>query len=208
MLYGYANGNAKRPTSRQVETINERFPKLKVGIEEKGSKDEYEFLIDAKKTNKALGRGKGHSVVVAEFHDLATNRDDLVERVATIHGLGSFIIQASDGLSTEDRANCPRLVVDAIEFYESGLTRKRRSEIGAHAAKFSPVTQPKPGRMPNKEAQPYFMDVSLTVPEVCVLINKVKKYKVPWTASRAYREKRLGRLDFPDRAAGPRSKQT
>lgn len=207
MLYGYANGNCKRPASTQIATINERFPKLKVGIEEKGSKDEYEFLIDVKKSNKALGRGKGHSVVVAEFHDLATNRDDLVERVTAIHMLGSFIIRASDGLSTEHGA-CARLVVDAIEFYESGLTRRRRSEIAAHAAKFSPVAQPKPGRMPNKEAQPYFFDVSLTVPEVCVLINKVRKYKVPWTASRAYREKRLGRLDFPDRAAGPRSKQS
>lgn len=204
MKFGYANKNCRQAVSTQIEAIQARFPGLKVGVEEKGEDDEFNHLIDTEKKGSCLGRGKGHQVVVAEFHHLATSRDQLAERLGTIHSLGSFVTEAKTGLSTEDRAVCPRLMVDAIEFYETGLTGKRRSEIAAHAAKFSSASTPKKGRMPHKEAQRYLCDMSLSISEAIASINKQRKYKVPWTLYYAYREKRAGRIDFPNRAAGRR----
>lgn len=86
------------------------------------------------------------------------------------------------------------------------------SMVAAHAAKSSPRSTAKQGRMPHKEAQPYLCKVEFTVAECCEIINAVrdakgkKKYSVPWNEGFAYREKRGGRIDFPKRAAGPRTK--
>lgn len=214
--YGYANGNAKMATSSQVEIITAMFPKLKVAIEQKGSKDEWDFLIDAKKTGaKALGRGKGHRVVVAEPHHLARNRDEFVERLAAIHALGSFLVEAKTGRSTEDPAECPRLVNNTIYFYETGLSPERRSELAAHAAKFSPVAKIRTDRVPNKIAAVHLNNMALTVQEAIALINGTrdangKRYRRRWTKEFAYRERRANpkRIDFPNRPAGPPVKRS
>lgn len=206
MDYGYANGNAKMATSTQIEIIGARFPKLKVAIEAKGSKDEFKFLTEA--DGRTLRRGKGHRIVVAEFHHLARNRDELTERVVAIHALGSFVVDAKTGKSTEDRADCPRLMNDAIYFYETGLSPQRRSELAAHAAKFSPVATIRTDRVPHKIAAEHLCNMALTLQEAVAMINAVrdakgKRYQRPWTKEFAYRERREKRIDFPNRPAGP-----
>lgn len=210
MDYAYVNGNdRKMAPSTQTEIIKNRFPKLAVVAEPKGSDDEWNAFFGK---NVFLNRGKGHRIVVAEFRHLATGRDELTERVIAVHAAGSFIVQASDGRSTETPGVSERLLVDAIYSYETGLSPKRRSELAAHAAKSSPRSTAKQGRMPHKEAQPYLCKVEFTVAECCEIINAVrdakgkKKYSVPWNEGFAYREKRAGRIDFPKRAAGPRTK--
>lgn len=212
MEYGYANGNAKMATSSQVEIINARFPDLDVAIDKKGDKGEWEAFFNE---NAFLNRGTGHRIVVAEFHHLAANRDELVERVAAVHALGSFIVEAKFGKSTEHPAMCPVLINNAIYFYETGLSPERRSEIAAHAAKFSPVAKIRTDRVPHKIAAEHLCNMALTIPEAIEMINQVrgpngKRYKRKWTKEFAYRERRAKpqRIDFPDRPAGPPVKRS
>jgi hypothetical protein len=210
MDYGYANGNAKMATSTQLEIIAARFPNLKVGVEPKGSKEEWEvFFIPG----AFLNRGNGHRIVVAEFHNLATNRDELVERIAAVHALGSFIVEAKGGKSTEESAQIPLLLNNAIYFYETGLTPERRSEIAREAAKFSPVATIRTDRVPHKIAIQHLSNMALTMQEAIEMINAVrdakgKRYPRRWTKEFAYRERRAGRLDFRDRPAGPPVKRS
>jgi hypothetical protein len=206
MDFGYANGNAKMATSTQVEIINAQFPNLKVAIEAKGSKDEFNSLTQEE--NRTIRRGTGHRIVVAEFHHLASNRDELVERLAAIHVLGSFVLEAKGGKSTEDSAQTPLLLNSAIYFYETGLTPERRSEIAREAAKLSPVATIRTDRVPHKIAVGHLCNMALTIPEAIEMINQVrgangKRYKRKWTKEFAYRERRAKRINFPDRPAGP-----
>lgn len=210
MEYGYANGNAKMATSSQVEIINARFPTLKVAIDPKGSKSEWKAFFAEQ---AFLNRGTGHRIVVAEFHHLASNRDELVERVAAVHALGSFIVEAKGGKSTEQPAMCPVLINNAIYFYETGLSPERRSEIAAHAASFSPVAKIRTDRVPHKIAAEHLNNMALTLPEAIEMINQVrgengKRYKRRWTKEFAYRERRGKRIDFRDRPAGPPVKRS
>lgn len=209
MIWAYVNGNCKQAPKTQIATIEAYDKTLRPIIEPKGSDDEWNAFFGKE---VFLNRDKGHKIVVAEFHQLATNRDDLAERVAAVHALGSFIVEASSGKSTEDRANCPLFMVNAIYTYETGLSPKRRSEIAAYAASKSSASTQKPGRMPNTEAQVFLCDMTLSIREAILAINSVrdakgkKKYRVRWTVSHAYQERNAKppRIDFPTRRPGRR----
>lgn len=210
MEYGYANANAKMAASTQIEIIRDKFPKLQVVTEPKGSKDEWNAFFGKQ---VFLNRGTGHRIVIAEFHHLASNRDELIERVAAVHERGSWIMEAKTGRSTENPAMCPVLINNAIYFYETGLSPERRSEIAAHAAKFSPVSKIRTDRVPHTIAVEHLDNMAISMPVALALINatrdvKGKKYKRPWTKGFAYRERRDGRISFRDRPAGPPVKRS
>lgn len=209
MIWAYVNGNCKQATKTQIATIEAYDKTLAPIVEPKGSDTEWNaFFLPM----RFLNRETGHKIVVAEFHHLATNRDDLAERVAAVHALGSFIVEAKTGRSTENPAECPRLMLESIYTYETRLSPKRRSEIAAYAASKSPVSTQKPGRMPNSEAQVFLCDMKLSIVEAIHAINSVrtadgkKKYKVKWTLGHAYQEKNAKppRIDFPIRRPGRR----
>lgn len=225
MEYAYANGNAKQAVSSQVALIEAYNAKLVPAVDQKGEDAEWLHIIAADGKPKALGRGRGHFVVVGEIQHLARTRADFVERLAIIHAKGSFIKEAKpqpDGSrrSSEKHAVLVAMVLDAFEFYETGLSKSQRSAIGKHASSFSPVTKDKDGRMPISEAIETcgLYDAGVPIDEVLVRINRVRKYKVKWNMSYIYdlnkdRKDKNGKLvrarkiTLPQRPAGRRTKR-
>lgn len=202
MIWGYVNGNCKQATKTQIATIQTYDKTLKPIVDQKGSSDEWDAFFGK---DVFLNRGEGHKIVVAEFHHLATNRDVLVERVVEVHKRGSFIVEARSGRSTEDRAVMPVLLANSFAFYEDGMTPEQRSEIARHAATFSSASNPRQGRMPDREAQVHLCNMSLTIKKRVALINKIsreKKYRAKWSVSLAYRKKAAGDIDFPSAKPG------
>lgn len=211
MYYGYANGNCRQATSTQVEAIQAFRPKLPVAVEQKGGDDEWRFLIAEDGKPKALGRGRGHFVVVANFHQLATNTEDLVARVNAVHGRGSFIIEpgleGKPHRSTEDRVALVDMLIEAQDFYRKGISKRDRSRAGAIGAKHSPVTQPKQGRMPVSEAAPVLMDPQYGRAQAIAEVNKLSRkrgYKVPWTDSYLQQRVKAKEITLPVRKSGPK----
>jgi len=205
MLFGYANGNAKQATSAQVAALRSYDPKIKVWIEPQGSFEEFDHIVDRKKQGACLGRGSNHAVAVAEFHQLATNRDELTQRVQAIHKLGAVIIEVSSRRSTEDRADLAAMMVEALDYYRmGGMSKAERTRVGKLGAAASPVTKPKDGRMPASMAIKFLYDLSLSIKEALGLIAKDRRYRVPWTMSFAYKQHRDGKIQLPKRAAGRR----
>lgn len=207
MLFGYANGNARQAVSTQIEAIRSYNPKIKVGVEAKGSDEEFDRLIDAREERKALGRGSGHSVVVAEFHHLATYADCLFERLKIIHEKGSFVVEAATGRSTEDRVALLDMAAEAIDFYRYKLTRKDRSRIGALAAKHSPRAKEKPGRMPLEEAAAFLTNAAYGRKGALMAINADDRFKVKWTDNYLQYLVSKRRIILPLRKSGPKPKQ-
>jgi len=205
MNFGYANGNAKQAASTQAAALRAYDPKIKVWTEEKGASEDFDHIVDKRKTGSCLARGSGHAVVVAEFHQLATNRDELTQRVQAIHKLGAVIIEVSSRRSTEDRADLAAMMVEALDYYRiGGMSKAERTRVGKLGAAASPVTKAKDGRMAASMAIKFLYDPSLSIKEALGLIAKDKRYKVPWTMSYAYKQHRDGKIQLPKRAAGRR----
>lgn len=211
MYYGYANGNCRQATSTQVEAIQAFRPGLRVAVEEKGSDDEWRFLVAADGKPKALGRGSGHFVVVANFHQLATNTEDLVARVNAVHSRGSYILEpgleGKPHRSSEDRVALVDMVIEALDFYRKGISKRDRSRAGAIGAKHSPVAKPKEGRMPVQEAAPILKDEQYGRKQALDEVNKLSRkrgYKVPWTDSYLQGRVNAKEIVLPVRKSGPK----
>lgn len=211
MYYGYANGNCRQATSTQVEAIEAFRPGLKVAVEQKGSDDEWRFLVATDGKPKALGRGSGHFVVVANFHQLATNTEDLVERVNAVHARGSYIVEpgleGKPHRSTEDRVALVDMLIEAQDFYRKGISKRDRSRAGKIGAKASPATKPKEGRLPVSEAAPILKDESYGRRQAIEEVNKLGRkrgFKVPWTDSYLQARVNAGEITLPVRKSGPK----
>jgi hypothetical protein len=204
MIFGYANGNARRAVATQREVL-EAFGVTRIWADEKGEAGDWEHLTGEQ---TGIGRDGPHSVVVAEFHLLATNRADLIERVLLVHARGSWIVEAATGRQTHDLAHLIHMLLEATDFYyQGGMSKAERQRIAKLGAAASPVTKPKDGRMPLTEAIKFLYDVSLTIREAIAHINRDRRYRRKWSLSYAYQRNKAGDIKLPQRIAGPKLKR-
>ena len=216
MNFGYANSNARAAALTQIAALRAFDPKIKIWTEGKGSSEDFDHIVDRKKVGVALGRGKGHAVVVVEFHMLATSRDELTRRVRDIHKIGAVIIEASTRRSTEDRGDLAEMMLEAAEFYRVGgmsaVERRRVSKLGGAVSAKASKAKALERRMPISEAVRYLNDPALSVKEALALIAKDRRYKVEWSMSYYYKRKREAKQarenTFIDKPAGRRANET
>src|ERR1700678_152259 len=119
MDFGYTNGNCRQAASTQREAIK-TFGVTKIWHDEKGDSGDFDHLTGEE---TGISRGDGNRVIVAEFHHLATNREDLLARVGLIHKRGAFVVEAMTGRSTEDRDCFAVMLLEATDFYRGGMSR-------------------------------------------------------------------------------------
>lgn len=204
MMFGYANGSARKAISTQREVL-EAFGVKKIWADEKGEDGDWLHLT-GKETG--LGRGGPHQVVVAEFHLLATNREDLANRLRTIFDRGSSVVEAATNRRTSNLGELVDMVLEAADYYRGGMSKAERARIAKLGADASPVTKPKVGRMPATEAIKFLYDVNLTIREAIAHINRDRRYRLKWNLSYAYQQNRKGKIKLPQRVAGPKLKRT
>jgi hypothetical protein len=204
MMFGYANGSARKAIATQRETL-EAFGVQKIWADEKGDDGDWLHLTGE---GTGLSRGGPHEIVVAEFHLLATNRAGLLDRLKTIFERGAVVVEAMTGRRTSNQRDYADMLLEATDFYRGGMSKAERIRIAKLGAAASPVTKLKDGRMPLTEAIKFLYDVNLTIREAIAYINRDRRYRRKWSLSFAYQRNKAGDIKLPQRIAGPKLKRT
>ena len=184
MFRGYIRPEPRFPAKAQREALRQFGVQDGAIYEEaeRGRGDTYPELADLTGSLR-----QGDSVVVTEFHRLASNLDDLRENATAILSRGFEVLETT-GRRSGVHVDLVHMVLDAVLLYgRKLLSHAQAVELGKLGAAASPMTKRKRGRMPIAEAKVLWVSrPDWTSEQALALINSDRRYRVPYSMKYAY----------------------